>query len=255
MQYPLAPDTAIRRARGWRLYDAVGRRYTDFYQYDGAAFLGHRPASVARVVAAEIDRGLWAPLPSAWSGRFDRGLAAIAELAGAAHIIPIAPGRDNKHLDQTTPRRWYPLSVDPSDDDTRAARERGETASLVIPFPVTLGYHDRIALPSASELGPVVLAGFTRALWSLRRYLSSSNAVDRLALAALLAVPDGYRRRGVYFVANDHVADDLYQRRVTAANRLGIVLPPRADIPFTVPGEIGRAEMRSWEELCDDWPR
>ncbi len=66
----------IRRARGFRLYDEAGRRYLDLWQADGGAILGHRGAGAVTAVKAALDRGLAAPLPTAWERRLLAALAA-----------------------------------------------------------------------------------------------------------------------------------------------------------------------------------
>lgn len=231
--------------RDWRLYDQRGTRYTDFYQYDGAAFLGHRPESVARVVAAEIDRGLWSAVPTAWPARLEKALAALARFAGVEQLVPVTPGAASG----ATPSRWYPLSGEAeSVVSTRAA-------SVVLPFPVPLNLSPGEPLPPPDQLSVVLLAGLVRASWSLYRYLERQEAVQRLELAETLSVPPGYYRAGVYFVADGAVEEGVHRRRLEAAWKRAIVLPPHPWVPLTVPGELGRVESQSWEALCRDWPQ
>ena len=66
----------IRRARGFRLSTAAGRRRLDLWQAGGEAVLGHLPARAGAALKASLDRGLAAPLPTAWQARLLAALAA-----------------------------------------------------------------------------------------------------------------------------------------------------------------------------------
>ena len=67
----------IRRARGYRLYAANGRRIVDLWQDGGRAILGHRGGRVLREVSAVLDRGTASPFPSVEERRLAR---AVSEL-------------------------------------------------------------------------------------------------------------------------------------------------------------------------------
>ncbi|MDR2784383.1 MAG: hypothetical protein LBB83_00550, partial [Treponema sp.] len=61
---------AIRRARGFRLYTADGRRIVDLWQYGGRAVLGHTPPAVLREMKNTAERGLFVPFPGPQERRF-----------------------------------------------------------------------------------------------------------------------------------------------------------------------------------------
>ena len=227
----LAPGQIVRRARDWRLYDQSSRRYTDFWQADGAAFLGHRPRGLARTVTAEIDRGLWAPLPSPWEARLEKVLASLARRVGVA-ALTIGPAAD----------RWRPLQ------GVADAQPPDRTFHVTLPFP--LGP----ALDTGAVRSPVVLAGLVVAAGLLLRYLDLPEAQARLDLAASLPVPPGYCRCGVYWVPcpDSAAAAPDYESLRARALGLDLVLPPRAEDPICCPGELGRRERQNWEELCAD---
>ncbi|TVR74458.1 MAG: hypothetical protein EA427_00935 [Spirochaetaceae bacterium] len=250
-RYILPPRRIVRRARDWRLYDDAGNRYADFWQADGAAFLGHRPRGLARTVAAEIDRGLWAPLPAAWEGRLEKALVALALRAGVPALT----------LD-AAPCRWRPL-------------EESEipctgTARVVLPFPLVTAPPAPTApatplAPSAPPApgSPVLLSGLVVAAGLLLRYLDSPEARMRLELASTLPAPPGYRRSGVYWLPDatpagatpaDATPTDVppYERVRERALGLGLILPPRAGDPICCPGELGRKERVNWEAFCAD---
>lgn len=241
-RYPLPPGRIIRRARDWRLYDEAGNRYTDFWQADGAAFLGHRPRGLARAVAAEIDRGLWTTVPTAWEGRLEKALAALARRIGASSCTI-----------GSAPVRWWPLADSPRPGGRDGGRDgawdgaRDGAVHVTLPFPLTAYTTEASALP------PVVLAGLVVAAGLLLRYLDSPEAEQRLELAGSLPSPQGYHRDGVYWVASgdsagESSADYGAMRERAAAS--GIVLPPQADMRICCPGELGRRERERWEELC-----
>lgn len=263
--YQLPPRRIVRRAREWRLYDQSGDRYVDFYQADGAAFLGHRPPGLARSVAAEIDRGLWAPLPTPWRARLEKALVQLAHLARAPepeHAVVLTPG--------AAPRRWWPLgherdpgSTDSSGSDADAADAAGGPVHVTLPCPAA-GDWRGIGLPQSS----FTLAAFTVAAQALCGYLVSPQAAQRLELARSLPCPHGYTRSGVYWIpdapraasapaeptASPPAADivTVHERRRMRALELGIILPPSGTGRIICPGELGRRERRNWEEFCAD---
>jgi hypothetical protein len=239
--YLLPPGRIVRRAREWWLYDQAGDRYIDFWQADGGAFLGHRPRGLGRLVEAEIDRGLWAPVPTAWPGRLTR---ALADLAAAAELPSLIPINGRPQGERLTAGRWLPLS-DPSDRPVA-----GEASTVVVPVPgATLG-----STESFSEISPVVVAALTRMTISLTEYLSSDAARRREEAAAQIAVLPGYRRSGVWMVpATEEERPDWGGRRTRAAER-GILLPPDGATPIPIPGELTRRDLDRWKGLVHDWP-
>lgn len=87
----------VRRARGYRLYTAGGRRLLDLYLDRGAALLGHRPELLGRELKNVAGRGLIGNLPSSYAALLQRvlrqalpghawfGIAATA--AGALRLL------------------------------------------------------------------------------------------------------------------------------------------------------------------------
>lgn len=211
----------VRRARGWRLYDQAGERYADFWQAGGSAFLGHRPGSLARTVAAEIDRGLWAPLPTPWQARLERSLARLAQRIGSRQLFLPEDG-----LARSLPR-WYPLSEEPAPEE----------ALVILPFPA--------AREGASSL---LQAGLAVASELLRHYLDSPEAQERLDLARSLPVPPGWKRDGLYWIPSPQAVLPRHE-----ALRRGILLPPTPGERLICPGELSRRERKNWEALCGCW--
>lgn len=241
-RYLLPPGRIVRRAREWWLYDQAGERYIDFWQADGGAFLGHRPRGLGRLVEAEIDRGLWAPVPTAWPGRLTRALAA---LAAAAELPSLSPINGSLQAARLAAGRWLPL-CDPSD---RPAA--GEAPTVVVPVPgATFG-----STLEFSEISPMVVAALARMTVALAEYLTSDAGRLRREQADELVVPPGYRRSGVWMLPIHEYAQPNWDSwRMSAAGR-GILLPPEGVTPMVIPGELTRRDVDRWKGLVDDWPR
>jgi len=239
--YLLPPGRIVRRTRQWWLYDQAGDRYLDFWQADGSAFLGHRPRGLGRLVEAEIDRGLWAPVPTAWPGRLERALARLAAVAELPSLTPIHGRPPADHLDS---RRWLPL-CHPADRPSG-----GAPPTVVVPVPgVTLG-----STWEFSEISPMIVAALTRMTLALTDYLSSGPAQQRVAQAEETAVPPGYRRSGVWMLPVEESPRFHWAAWRTVAAERGILLPPDGATPLVIPGELTRRDGERWKGLVHDWP-
>ena len=248
--YRLPPGRIVRRAREWRLYDQAGDRYVDFWQADGAAFLGHRPPGLARTVEAEIDRGLWSALPTPWPRRLR---AALHRLAGLAGVPSLTILNGSESAGRAGRGRWFPLASDVVTAGHRSvADDSGEPHGVVLPAPIALGSSVR----RPDDLSPVLLAALTRSALLLLDYTEGEAARDRLALAHTLAAPPGWTRNGCWFLPPEESEPTQRWDRVRSrALERAILLPPDASTPIVVPGELGRRERAQWKELCDEWPR
>ena len=228
-QYLLPPGRIVRRAREWYLYDQAGHRYLDFWQADGSAFLGHRPRGLSKTVAAELDRGLWGPVPTAWPGRLERALERLARSAEVSSLTVVngLPAAARAGGD-----RWLPLGPPP-----------GVSApGLVVPVP-------GVSFGSTS----LIQAAYARAALLLADYLETGEAQDRLHTAETIPVPPGWQRHGCWLIpATQPGGWGAFRRE--AAER-GILLGPDATTPLVVPGVLSRGELTTWKGLVDDWPR
>ena len=239
--YLLPPGRIVRRAREWWLYDQAGDRYIDFWQADGSAFLGHRPRGLGRLVEAEIDRGLWAPVPTAWPGRLERALERLAAVVGLPSLRPI---NGCSEAERSHSNRWLPLS----DLSDRPAAE--ESPTVVVPVPgVTLG-----SPLEFSEISPPMAAALTRMTLALADYLSDDSARQREKRAEELAIPPGYRRSGVWLIPTKEAPRPDWAVWRTEAAQRGILLPPDGNTPLVVPGELPRRDRARWKGMVHDWP-
>jgi len=229
---PLLVLPVIRRARGWRLYDQQGKRYLDFAQARGSAFLGHPPRNAVRVMKQELDRGLLSALPNRWEQRLVRVLARLAAVAGVTRLT----------LDEST-HVWWPLSGFQTPTGWIDQGEGDVTAHIAAPgIPLV-----------TTPVSPVILAAVVTGLYALDGYLGSPAAEERIALARRLPVPPGYRLRGVLMSAEVPPEDREYQEIRRRALERGIILPLEARDPILVPGVLTAGEIGLWEELCERW--
>ncbi|MCG8480849.1 MAG: hypothetical protein MI724_17275, partial [Spirochaetales bacterium] len=216
---------------------------------DGAAFLGHRPAGLARTVEAEIDRGLWTALPTPWPRRLTAVLHRLAQCASVPSLT-ILNGSDR--AGRAGPNRWFPLgNADETPDYRRAPSDPDETYGVVLPTPIALGSPVR----RPEELSPVLLAALTRSALLLLDYVKSDAARCRVELARSVAAPPGRWRSGCWFLPpNAPESAERWNRIRSRALERAVVLPPDSSTPIVVPGELGRRERARWKELCDEWP-
>ena len=203
---------AIRRARGYRLYAHDGRRYLDLWQQGGRAVLGHRAGRVTTVLKNVISTGLVTDLPSVYTRRLERTLAALfpgyptfrltGSLAAAlelaseflGHRVCAADIRDPlEGPGQAAPELalWRPLC--PAWLSPRVLLPRLPFA--VAGAPVAAGFDGEAppGFPASESLSPTLLAGTLRAVHDLKRYTPPEwFREDLLAGAA------GWEQRGLY---------------------------------------------------------
>jgi hypothetical protein len=81
---------AVRRARGFRLYDGSGRRWLDMYQDGGGAILGHRAAGAVRDMKDALSRGLAGSLPTVYTARLEKAAGRVVPGCSAVRVYPCA---------------------------------------------------------------------------------------------------------------------------------------------------------------------
>lgn len=151
----------IKSARGYRLYGEDGRRYVDFFQNNGHAMGGHRPADALQALKSSAARGLWAEYPSRRQAKVERLMAQLLPFVDRVFLYPHmgaaladasaglgAPvrlqetpigfhsGREKPAAgDAVSIMRWRPFALDPGQEEALAAGEYGELCIPLIPFP------------------------------------------------------------------------------------------------------------------------
>jgi len=245
----------IRRARGFRLYDAAGRRFLDLWQAGGGAVLGHRPARAGAALKAALDRGLAAPLPTAWEPRL---LAAIASRFPAYRSFRLYATRD-RALQAAS--RLIGITVTAADlADPGLGSSGAGQAGLWRPFlppqpswrvllpvlPFTLGDSPaaacfRDALPADAEPSDTVPGLAAAAALLGLAGLERARPVDPFGPRDLEDAP-GWERRGPYL--RPLFGAGAYPEVFRAFLARGVLLSPVWTGPSILPGEASEGERR-----------
>jgi hypothetical protein len=256
----------IRRARGYRLYDVTGRRLLDLWQAGGEAILGHRAAHAGPAVKAALDRGLAAPLPTAWQSRL---LSALAARFPAYRSFRLFTSREHALAAASRVLGAAVAAVDVADPglgtrgDGRVGLWRpflpGEPDwPVLLPvLPLTLGGSPaaacfRDALPHDGEPSDAV-AGF--AVIAALRGLAGLDAArpDDPFLQQCLDGCPGWERRGPYL--GPVFAAGAYPEVFRAFLSRGVLLSPFYPGPSILPGEASEGERRLLASLFHSVPR
>lgn len=230
----------ITRARGFRLYTARGTRLVDLWQYGGRAILGHNPPGLLRTIKNGAERGLFAPLPNAASGRLFRALAVL--FPGCSFGV-YRDGTGLYRAPETAGFRPLPL--------WRPFRNEAVPDSLfvpVLPFPfpgapeVLARKAERAGALPSDTVSPVALAAAARCAWDLAAALASGvRAVSFPAVERALKDNPRWKRRGIY-LSRAGVEDyaDLFRRFLEG----GFLLPPSPEEEAILPGELSPGEEK-----------
>jgi len=259
----------IRRARGFRLYDAAGRRYLDLWQAGGEAILGHRPARAAAAVKAALDRGLGSALPTVWEARL---LAALAARFPAYRTIRLYATRD-RALEAASRVLGSAVSVLDAEDPALESGGTGATGEVglwrpflgfdppwrvVLPvLPFTLGGSPAAAcfrdlLPVNVEPSDLVSAAAAVAALRGLAGLADVRSPDPFGPRDLDGCP-GWRRRGPY--VRPAFDAGAYPGVFREFLRRGVLLSPQSREPSILPGEASRGERDLVVELFHSIPR
>jgi len=262
---------AIRRARGYRLYDGSGRRYLDLYQDGGRSLLGHRPARMGAVLKNLISKGLISDLPSVYVGRLERALLrrfpgfsaariaasrqAAVELASlflgrrveeGMILDPVRPPREAERAPEAELAYWRPFGPPP--------QPRLRVLLPIVPFAMARAPHllcfrepPPEGFPPSDCLSPLLLAGALRALHDLE-----SHRLADWYREDLLARAPGWLQRGIYVFSTAPAGGyrEIFERFLQA----GFLLSPRRDGPSILPAEASPGEVKKMIKLFRENP-
>jgi hypothetical protein len=252
----------IRRARGFRLYDASGRRYLDLHRE--GALLGHRLGLT--VMKSVLSQGLAAGLPNAWEGRL---AAALGRLVPSHPVARLFASPDAA-LAAAGLFLGIRLSWGDVADPARAEEPSAAGAALWRPFlpaprgarvlvpvlPLSVaGCPSAVCFPTegardapASETLPAFLcAAAVQACAALDPPPAADAAVD-----AAIDGAAGWARLGPYVRAVFPEAE--YARVRAAFLRSGVLLHPGYPGPSVLPGECSPGESRLLADLFAGTP-
>jgi hypothetical protein len=263
---PAAEVPLIRRARGFRLYDASGGRLLDLWQAGGEAILGHRPARAGAALKAALDRGLAAALPTAWEARL---VAALAVRFPACRTVRLYATRD-RALEAAS--RVLGTAVVPADVADPALGVCGAAEvglwrpflgidppwRVVLPvLPFTVGGSPAAACFREELPGNVVPSDTVSAVAAVAALrglaaIASARRSDPFGPRDLEGCP-GWERRGPY--VRPLFEAGVYPGVFRSFLERGVLLPPSYPGPSILPGEASRGERDLVVELFHSIPR
>jgi len=292
---PFSLVPPIRRARGYRLYTADGRRLVDLWQDGGRALLGHTVPRLLNLLKDTASRGLFAPLP--YPGALEKLERTVKRLFpwGELRLYnPMGGPTDRwKRLGPwdkigPPPLPWPETVID------LACSELPPPSTAAYPLgilwrPYAQGETDAPIpllspeLAALAQRGPLVIQPVAPVPWPLvpSLFVISREIADRfppsdggspLLLRSLtrvfndlLAAPQRpplhltktpvWKSRGIYLTLNTPMDDLLYQRLWKDFLDVGFLLPPDQDLPLIVPGELSPGELRALNRALCQYPR
>jgi len=233
---------AIRRARGFYLYDNSGKRILDLYLDGGRAWLGHRPEGLSLQIKNTLSRGVYSPYPGSEEGKLLKAAEALAVQAGcregcralyvrsweSAKSIPRA--MDSLFTKQGECMLWRPGLPWP---------QEAELVEILVPLP---GFESGRVLitkktetPSGDLPSPVIAAALSRSLWTLKSRLETPLA------AADIETGESWIKKGPYYLykGEEEAFDELFKEALAA----GILLPPEMNMPMIIPCEFSPGDQ------------
>lgn len=251
----------VVRAREFYLYDRHGKRYLDFFQNNGRAILGHRPAFIQKAIKSTVSRGLISEYPSVFDGRLEKLLATLFP----GH--PVIRIYSEKQTALQVARRVRSDAIfDPSCTSGQASRTvsywrpflgfgGADSVMLlpILPFPgsfvpqvVCLKEEACTAgLPPSDHVSPLLLDLLIKSTSSLIREMESDETVAKRMDNPLSGL---FETKGPYGLTG--LSESRYEEFAREALALGVMLPPSAEIPFIVPGVYTKGDIQSFVELA-----
>jgi len=238
----------VLRARDFRLYTEGGQRIVDLWQNGGAAILGHTPPSLLRALKNTAGRGLYAPFPHFWEGRYRAALSRLF------------PGRDFR-LYAAPPPLLHTLVADQTAALWRPFLDNAAPPILIPVVPGIQGWreglplglcvlamqngYEHASLPTGDFLPPVLLAVATRGLYDLIAAAQGdaperANPVYRRVDQALKN--SCWERRGVYLSLKQTPSGEEWEALFRRFLDNGFLLPPVPSHPLILPGVLSPGE-------------
>lgn len=257
----------VVRAREYYLYDRYGTRYIDFYQNNGRAILGHRPAGVQRALKSTVSRGLVAEYPSVFSGRLEKLIA---------HVIPSHPFvrvyPDERTLEDALSRMTGETAFSPVDPafgplgkGTLLAYWRpylgpcGEESAIllpILPFPgsftpkVICVKEEKLAdkAPPSGSCSPLLLDLLIKAVSALMASLVKGTPTWEDPFNGAFGTP-----RGPY--VDTGLDETAYARFRSEAFAVRAVLPPVPSEPIMIPPAWNHGDVVELGRLARQYRR
>ena len=240
----------ITRAREYRLYSNSGKKYLDFFQEEGRAILGHRPAKLSNELKNVMSRGLYASYPSIYEYRLFRAskvllpdynqfwvfsdwLNALSFLKETGGICKIDEITDPLFCKPGKVSFWRPfLEV-----------AYGDIVIPVVPFPGSFapiviagkGPEENYFIDGVS---PIIEAGMAKVIYSLKNFISF-NPYDKLLFSA-----PGWTRKGPYLLFEGDNSNYRKVCKIGVDN--GIIFNPKFGSFSILPAEFDYGELKGF---------
>jgi hypothetical protein len=253
----------ILRAREFRLYTEDGKRLTDLWQAGGQAILGHTPSAVVRELKGAAERGLFAPFPHPFTGRFIKALSLLIpnrlfrvyadkeRLRRALAGLSGAPLPDPAHVPITGApiALWRPFLDCPQ-------------APFLVPVlpwclsPLVLAIEpDAICadIPASDTLPPVILAAATRSIYDL--IAAKDRAGARFPRINEALTQSRWQRRGIYLHYTEPLTEAAYTGLFNRFLSAGFLLPPERGQVAILPPALSPGEEAQLAALLNSEER
>ena len=255
----------VLRARDFRLYTKDGRRLVDLWQNGGAAALGHTPPSLLRELKNVASRGLYAPFPHFWEGRYRSALSRIFPNRDF-RLYAAPPPQLETLVGDNTAALWRPF-LDPA-----APLSVPENAPPIL-IPVVPGIQGwrgglplglcilavkngfESPLPPGDFLPPVLLAAAARGIYDLIAAATErANPAYRRIDKALAnhQVSFRWQRRGLYVTPEQTPSKEEWASLFRRFLDSGFLLPPVPSHPAILPGILSPGEEAKLAALLAD---
>jgi hypothetical protein len=266
--YLLRLVPTVLRARDFRLYTAGGKRLVDLWQNGGAAVLGHTPPSLLRELKNTASRGLYAPFPHFWEGRYIKALSRI--FSGRHFRLYAAPPPELRALAaEGNVALWRPFL------DAAAPLAVPENAPPVL-IPVVPGiqgwrgglphglcvlaidpaFEKTDSLPPGDFLSPVLLAFAARGIYDLIAAAPqrANFAYPRItqALKSSQSNTVQWQRQGLYLTLRKNPSPEDWAALFRRFLDKGFLLPPVSSQPLILPGILSAGEEAKLVDLLAD---
>ena len=259
----------IKRARGNRLYDYKGNRYIDCYRDGGHSILGHREGELNKVLKNMLSKGLVVELPSIYGARCKKALKKLfpgysflltKNFEAAMRAIPQVVKIDGvvtvfDPLTERIVKKTNIVNTESSGRELKLLVWRpftnenlyGEKDVLlpILPFSVSSSPFvvcfpfdvDTSATVEDGVVSPMLLAGFTRAIYDLIKAKYPEWVDKKFPVEFPL-----WRRHGPYmiYVGNKDRYESLFKMFV----ELGIIISPSVEEPSILPFELSDGEFK-----------
>jgi hypothetical protein len=268
----LARLTHVRRARGFRLYLADGRRIVDLWQCGGAAILGHTPTGMLGALKDTASRGLFAAFPGPLTRRLERLLSSLvpgfpavrvyvdeSQAESALRRAGFAVTRLEDFADPVfslpeggVPAWWRPWSP-------VAVGSRILAPVLPVPLPASarpivflMNEETAAAFPRSSPVSPLFLALAVRAVASLVTALPQRTALPAGLLTVARKALGANALRGPYLRFPEATDPAAYAALFDRFLLRGFLLPPDPRSPAIIPADMSAGEAAALSVLLSE---